>query len=128
VFVTDFLSLLGSSLITTHMKIFKTFGFLKLLKIFRIRRLNKFVNQINVENKTKSLITIFKVSFYLFLYLHFVACLWYNLAMANPYISLQFGVDGEEKYEDGYARVWVPITYWMSYGELKIYTDFISQF
>ena len=119
---------MGASIITTHLKIFKTFGFLKVFKIFRLRRLNKFVNQINVENKTKSIITIWKVSFYLFLYLHFVACVWYKLAMANPHIDRHFDVDREKQHDDRHSKVWVPVTYWMDYTENLIYSDAISQF
>ena len=93
-FLADFLSVMGSSIITHRINSFSLLGTFKVFKIFRIKRLNKFVNSINVEEKLKGVLNVFKVSFYLFLYLHILACSWYNLTMKTAFVRYMDDEDG----------------------------------
>lgn len=50
--------------------------FLGLLKMQRLRRIEKLISHLSCSSETKALLKIIKMVFFLVLYLHIVACLW----------------------------------------------------
>jgi len=57
--------------------------FLKLLgtlKLIRITRLTKIINRLNVKDDIKALIKVGQLIFYLYLFLHGLACFWFFIA------------------------------------------------
>lgn len=76
-FVFDSLSLLGLQLFTDINKFFKYFQLLKATRVIRIKRL---ITKLRQPKEIKSVFNIACLVFYLFLYLHMLACL-FNLAV-----------------------------------------------
>lgn len=50
-----------------------------LLKIIRVFRLSSIINNLNLREQLKLTIKIIKLCFFLVLYVHIVACMWYYL-------------------------------------------------
>ena len=48
-----------------------------LLKVMRVTRLTRIINFMNVKDDVKMTLKIFKLVFFLILYIHFVGCGWY---------------------------------------------------
>ena len=50
-----------------------------LLKIIRVFRLSSIINNLNLREQLKMTIKIIKLCFFLILYVHVIACMWYYL-------------------------------------------------
>lgn len=78
-FVIDFLSTFPMRQVADYIESesFSMFLiFLGLLKMQRLRRIEKLISHLPFSNETKALLKIIKMVFFLCLYLHIVACLW----------------------------------------------------
>ena len=53
---------------------FKLFGCLKLIRVIR---LNRIIRDLNVPGHIKVILKLFKLTFFLFLYVHFQSCVWF---------------------------------------------------
>lgn len=60
--------------------VLELFGVLKLL---RITRLTKIIRKLNLKEHIRALITVFQLTFYLFLYIHILGCFWFFLVNAE---------------------------------------------
>ena len=58
----------------------KTFS---ILKLFRVLRLNRLINYLNTADEVKHTLRIFKLVFFMILYIHFSACLWFVLCKSD---------------------------------------------
>ena len=109
-FYTDFLSIFGASLFSNIHRYFAYFG---LFKLFRVKRLGIMIASANVEENTKALMNLLKLFFYLFFFLHLIACYWwiiitlnaperfYSNSARNGYYKFQSGDDSEPYKLDG---------------------------
>ena len=57
--------------------------FLKILKIARITRLTKVINKLEMEEDKKAFVKILKLIFELFLLMHLLGCMWYQVVMVE---------------------------------------------
>ena len=55
---------------------FKLFGCLKLIRVIR---LNRIIRDLNVPGHIKVILKLCKLTFFLFLYVHFQSCVWYAI-------------------------------------------------
>ena len=62
----------------------------KLLKMVRVRRLTIFIKKLNLPEQLKALIDLAVVTFYLCIWLHIQACLWFSIVNYNGHIPLDF--------------------------------------
>ena len=53
------------------------FKLLSILKLIRVMRLGRLINYMNSTDETKLSLRLFKLCFFLILYIHITACLWY---------------------------------------------------
>ena len=60
-----------------------TIKFLKILKITRITRLTKTINKLELKEENKAIVKIFKTILILFLAMHCIGCLWYQIVMID---------------------------------------------
>jgi len=79
-FVTDFLALLGTGIVTQYFPKFQLFGFFKMVRIFR---LGGMISRLNVPADLKALLNLFKFTFYLCLYNHVIGCIWFSVVSIN---------------------------------------------
>lgn len=78
-FKTDVLALISSDVFS-----FIPFNFyFTFFKLFRVKRISRYITELNYENQIKSVLKFAKLSFYLILMLHFQACQWYFLVSKN---------------------------------------------
>ena len=70
-FYVDTLPILGNSLFISIHRFFSLFG---LFKIFRVFRIGQMITHSNVDDESKALMNMSKLSFYLLLYIHLLAC------------------------------------------------------
>lgn len=86
-FWIDLLSTIPFDLFFTtdgHLAVFKLFG---LLKVVRVTRLNRIINLMNVKDDLKMTFKLMKLVFFLVLYIHFAACIWwYNIKETEDWI------------------------------------------
>lgn len=74
-FIIDFLSTIPLDEMTGgNITIFQMFGMLKLV---RISRMSIIINKLNLKEDLKALIKVCKLLFFLFLYLHAIACVFF---------------------------------------------------
>jgi hypothetical protein len=73
-FYIDTLSLLGSDLLRFIHRYFALFG---MLKIVRVLRIGSMIKAMTVDKEKKAVFNLLKLIFYLFLYLHLVACYYW---------------------------------------------------
>ena len=73
-FAVDFLSTVPFDNIFTGVPLMKMFGVLKLV---RITRLTIIINKLSIKEDIKALIKVGKLIFFLFLFLHTLACFWW---------------------------------------------------
>ena len=59
---------------------FQLFG---LLKLIRVLRLNRIIMYLNLKQDIKASIKLIKLIFFLLMYVHFIACIWYYLISGN---------------------------------------------
>ena len=79
-FYTDLLSIFGAK---PFQAIHRYFNFFGLFKLFRVKRIGVMIAQANVDDITKALMNLAKIFFYLFFYLHLVACYWWIFLGTN---------------------------------------------
>ena len=77
-FLVDVLALL--QFFTFMYSRFAIFGFFKLI---RVRRLGTFINRLNLTKDMKAYLNFLKLSFYLSVWLHIHACVWYMVVSKN---------------------------------------------
>ena len=106
-FYLDFFALLGSSVITNYVPQFRLFGFLKMTRVFRLK---KIISMLNVSTETKSLLNLSKLIFYIFLYLHIIACQLWHVVSKN-----------KDTVIDGLSMEWYPPNYWVNYLDNAMY-------
>ena len=64
---------------------------LTMLKIIRVLRLERIINYMNTTDENKLSMRLFKMCFFLILYLHIGACIWYYFArMDDTWIPFQY--------------------------------------
>jgi len=73
-FYLDCMSLLGSGIFLPISPYFTLFGMLKVGRVFRI---GKMITQSTADKETKAVLGLLKLIFYLFLYLHIIACYYW---------------------------------------------------
>jgi hypothetical protein len=73
-FLLDTGALFGSDFVGKLVPQFILFGFLKITRIFRMGTL---IKKSNNDKNTKALLNFMKITFYLVIFLHCVACTWY---------------------------------------------------
>ena len=66
-FVFDILSVMGAGIFTKMWSYLKPLGYFKLV---RVRRLGRYIDKQNYDTRTKSFVSIIKITIYLMLYLH----------------------------------------------------------
>jgi hypothetical protein len=72
----DTFSYLGSLPQSKNSPILKIF---KALKLVRARRLIVFIKKLNFPLRVKTFIKFLTIAFYLFLWIHIAACLWFSI-------------------------------------------------
>lgn len=70
-FYFDSLSILGTKAFAKLSTVFTYFGFFKISRVFR---LSEMIKRANTDTDTKALLNLIKLVFYLFFYLHLLAC------------------------------------------------------
>ena len=70
-FKVDIISILGSGVFQSLWKYASLFGLFKMMRVFRIGGM---ISESTVDEGTKALLNLFKICFYLYFYLHLVAC------------------------------------------------------
>jgi hypothetical protein len=70
-FYTDVLSSFGASFLVNIVPELRPFGYIKLLRVFR---LGGMISRANIDESTKALLNLSKLIFYLVFYLHLVGC------------------------------------------------------
>ena len=114
-FFCDFCAILGTGFLTQFVHSFKLFGIFKLVRVFR---LSDIISKLNIPKDVKAIITIMKLTFYLFLLIHMLACAWYNVCSLHQNEVDEFGV----------AQKWYPPLDWVNYKESKLFTDETNMF
>lgn len=72
----DCLSLVGTEAFTWIHPSIKLFGLFKMMRVFRLGSL---IAKQNLNRELKTLLNMFKLIFYLFFYLHVIACYWWTM-------------------------------------------------
>jgi len=107
-FIMDFLPLLGSSLfVNTFSQSLKPFG---MIKITRMSRLSRMIAGFNLPKDIKALMKLLKLTLYLLLWFHTMACGWY-LTISIHQSSLDL---------DGNYQRWVPPTDFINSGDMSL--------
>lgn len=75
-FLLDAGSLLGSNLFSLINPNLKLFSLLKMTRVFRI---GSQIKRANIHMETKAWLNLLKLLFYLFLFLHTLACFWHGV-------------------------------------------------
>jgi hypothetical protein len=70
-----------------------------ILKLGRVLRLNKIIAFMNVEEDIKASIKLTKIVFFLLIYIHFYACIWFLIVKSNKTWVSAIHVDKEDRYE-----------------------------
>ena len=91
-FYFDILSVLGTHVFVQLSHFFKYFGFFKISRVFR---LSEMIKKANTDTDKKALLNLIKLVFYLFFYLHLLACYKWIMLKAN-------GPDLYKKHGEGY--------------------------
>lgn len=59
------------------------FQCISLLKLVRVLRLSRLITHLNLENEIKTSLRLMKLFFFILLYLHLLACVWYYIVKEN---------------------------------------------
>lgn len=70
-FLTDFLAILGTDVVTNVNPNFQLFGLFKMIRVFRMGGM---INRLNIPEKIKASLNLIKLVFYILLFLHVTAC------------------------------------------------------
>jgi hypothetical protein len=102
--VIDCLAIFGSDFIKT-----RSLGFFRFLKLANLKKIPKFINNINGNKELKLIANIVFLIFKLLLYIHIAACFWYFVIAKLSAESMNiFG------HRD---KIWVTPTDWVNYNE-----------
>ena len=97
-FKFDFLSILGTQVFVNVSHFFKYFGFFKISRVFR---LSEMIKRANTDTDKKALLNLIKLVFYLFFYLHLLACYkWIMLKDNGPTLYHLHGNNYENEFEE----------------------------
>jgi hypothetical protein len=91
-FVFDVLALFGTGIITQFIPVMKVF---KCAKIVRVFRLGKVIAELNIDTDKKMFLLLGKLVFFLFLWIHVVACIWWIVIYQNRDSFLDVGVSAQ---------------------------------
>lgn len=81
-FLLDVLSMLGSGVFVAINSNFASFGYIKMLRVFR---LSDMIAKTNVDEATKAILKLLKIMFYLFFMLHVLGCyMWIAVCYNAP--------------------------------------------
>lgn len=81
-FYADCLSILGSGVFTQINRFFSLFGLFKVMRVFRI---GPIISKSNVNKQVKALMNVIKIIFFLYFYLHCLACyMWLAVDFKSP--------------------------------------------
>ena len=81
-FYADVLSVLGSGIFQNINQFFSLFGLFKVIRVFRI---GPMIAKSNVDERTKGVLNLTKLIFYLYFYLHCLSCyFWLALGFQSP--------------------------------------------
>ena len=127
-FYIDFASVLGSEVFRNISSLMNNFGLFKLLRIFRISAL---IRNSNAAKSTKVKLTLVKLCFFLFLYLHCVGCyLWIVVGFnqGKRYIGMPtqdhyVARDGEILLDETGSVVKYNERYYMRFGPQATFKD-----
>jgi len=86
-FYIDFFSLFGNSNLRNVLSFTIIFGFLKILRVFRV---GKLIKRSNVSRETKSILNLVKLFFYMIVWLHVNACFFYATIGINKDVYEQY--------------------------------------
>lgn len=96
-------------------------NFLGLLKILRIRRVNNFIMDLNINLKQKTFLKVVFLVFIMLMYLHLASCIWYTVVQQEErWIPNMEFVFPESPMMYGY--------YFSNWGRTYIYTLYTSYF
>ena len=123
------LSIFGSSIFSSFNRFFSLFGLFKAARVFRI---GPMIAKSNVDERTKATLNLFKLIFYLFFYLHTLACyMWLCIDLNSPkryyreydngyYISF----DGEILKDEQGNNVPIDDNFYVLFGEPMTFKDY----
>ena len=109
-FFADSGAVLGTGVVTQYIPIFKVFG---IFKMTRVLRLGTFISRLNIPLDVKSLLKLLKVTFYLYLWIHSIACVWHIICQINA----------EAVDRDGRVLMWYPPNDWVDFTETTLLTN-----
>lgn len=92
-FYTDVLSSFGASFIIKFLPQLRPFGYIKLLRVFR---LGGMISRANIDETTKALLNLSKLIFYLVFYLHLVGCYLFVVTSWNAPQDFRMQRDGDK--------------------------------
>ena len=75
-FIIDLISTIPFDKLAGHNKFLPI---LKLLKLVRVFRISMVIRNLNIKSDSKAFLRVLWLIFFVFLYLHVIACLWYYL-------------------------------------------------
>lgn len=79
-FYFDVLALLGTY---PFVALWRNFKYFQLFKILRVFRMSELIAKSNVSMEMKAALNLFKIVFYMMMYLHILACLWFVVVLSN---------------------------------------------
>ena len=105
-FLTDIISSIPYRLLIPAQSKFNLLRALALLKVARVLRMNKFINDLPINQESKATLKISYLIFQLFLLMHVLGCIWYKITETN--------------------RVWIPPKDFIYAGNPDIYQFWYS--
>lgn len=79
-FLADFFAILGNGFIAKFAPFLKLFGIFKIVRVFRLSNL---IMKLNTHKNIKAMMTMAKLTLYLFLLIHMLGCAWYANCLVN---------------------------------------------
>ena len=93
-----------------------------MFKIIRVRRVGIYISILTLPKDAKAFINMIKLAFYMLLWLHISACIWYF--MTSRYYGFEFQNDPNI---DPRQKVWYSPNYWYNYPEQPIFVEGVSE-
>lgn len=109
-FVIDLLSLLGTGIVTQFYPTLKVF---QCFKMNRVLRLGGIIQRLNIDEELKAVLNLLKLIFYLCLWLHINACVWF--------IAIEIRKD--DFFENGMPAKWYPPLDWVNFADSILLLD-----
>jgi len=100
--VFDAGAVLGTGIITQYVPFMVVFGLFKMSRVFR---LSAFITKMNIPEANKAILNLVKLTFYLFIWFHAMACGWY-------YVCIQHK---DKENDKGILLHWYPPIDWLNY-------------